>query len=114
MTKTTKSVLLSALVFPGAGYFILKKPLYGSICLGLVGISMVLIAQYVMQIAQPIADQMSSGAVPIDPVLMQSMVQQSLQQTDSFLVSFSSYLVLVLWIGSSGHAYYLGKQQEGV
>ena len=70
MKQSTKAALVSALVFPGIGHFLLKRP--GRACLFL--LPALAAATYmfdqVMTRANAIVEQVQSGALPLDPQLI--------------------------------------------
>ncbi len=57
MTKSTKAALLSGLVFPGIGHFVLKQYLRGSILMLVALMAMSAIVRIVFQQAQAIVDR---------------------------------------------------------
>jgi len=48
MSKTTKAVLLSVFVFPGAGHFFLKKPIHGLILISISLVALVIVINDIM------------------------------------------------------------------
>mgnify|MGYP003678376544 FL=1 len=56
MQKSFKAALLSALIYPGAGHFALKKHLIGAIFAGVFSVSLLLTLQEVYAMAQCIAN----------------------------------------------------------
>ena len=72
MKKSNKAVLLSALVFPGAGHLLLKKRIIGAVltCASLVALD--LIIANMLNRAQEIADKILSGDVAPDAAGIQA------------------------------------------
>jgi len=66
MNTSTKSVLLSALVFPGAGHTYLKKYLHGACLMGNYFASIHYVASDVVDKALQIAEQKQNGDVQPD------------------------------------------------
>jgi len=72
MKKSIKAVLLSALVFPGAGHLLLKKRIIDAVltCASLV--ALYLIIANMLNRAQEIADKILSGDVAPDAADIQA------------------------------------------
>ncbi len=113
MTRAIKAVLLSALVFPGAGQIYLKR--YRR---GLIMIALALLASVMMLVKAVAAALETVSALPqtgraIDPQAVADLVAAS---TGDLLAGSRALLVLlaVCWVISVGDAYRLGKRGEGV
>ncbi|MBC3766159.1 hypothetical protein [Neptunicella marina] len=97
MKPKTKALLFSALLFPGTGHFVLKRPLAGS---GIVFAALLLIHQLasdVMTQAQLIADDIMAGRVA--PTIEGITIAMESQPVDPLMPLWSA-LLLVVWIGA--------------
>jgi len=109
MKKTNKAVLLSALVFPGAGHIYLKKYLPA---IGFIGafayLLSVVISELVKQ-TEKITQKILSGELPLEAnAISQALAEQGAnngQQT-----GFASYALLFIWFFAMYDAYRLAKQ----
>ncbi|MDP2562050.1 hypothetical protein [Psychrobium sp. 1_MG-2023] len=110
MKKTTKAVVLSIVVFPGAGHIFLKRYKTAALFLGIFGAAAVMIISNILSRAQLIADRIIAGEIPPDfttilqEVAKQSEVYSSHHQT---IISFS---LLILWQLCTFDAYRCAKR----
>ena len=108
MKKSTVAVLLSLLVFPGAGHVYLKRALRG---LAFV-VPALLAAAYVfnqaLDEANKIVGQLTSGAMPLDPAAMAAQIEQSGGNTT--LANLASAVMLICWLGSAVDAWLLARR----
>jgi hypothetical protein len=111
MSRSTTALLLSALVFPGAGHLYLKRR--GRALLFIVP-SIVAVVYFVtdaMQRAGDMADQIMSGSLGTDPVAIAARLEQA--GPTSPLVDVAMYVMLACWIGAAIDAWLLGRQAPG-
>jgi hypothetical protein len=108
MTKSTKAILLSAFVYPGAGQVFLKRYISGIIFIGISTIGLYFIVANAVKIALQIVDQIRSGNAPPDFITLLNLVSQH----DTQLLNNAFILIMVTWLISIIHAYLLGKHQQ--
>jgi len=98
MTKKTKALLYSALVFPGGGQFFLMR--YKSaalfICLSVVG--MFYVAVEVIEKASTIVDKIVAGEVSSDYFEIRKLLVEQLNNTDSYLLTIVMYSLIAVWL----------------
>lgn len=96
MTRNTKALLLSVLVFPGFGQFILKR--YKSsalfICTSLVAI--IYIALDVFEKAHAIVERIITGEIQPEYSVIRKLITD--QQTDSYLITIITYSLIAIWL----------------
>jgi hypothetical protein len=108
MSRSTIALLLSALVFPGAGHLYLKRR--GRALLFIVP-SVVAVGYFLMdamQRAGALADQIMSGSLGTDPVAIAAKLEQA--GPTSGLVDLAIYAMLACWIGAAVDAWLLGRK----
>jgi len=98
MTKSTKAALLSGLVFPGIGHFVLKHYVRGSILLLTTIIAMSIIVRIVFQQAQAIVDRVVSGEIPLETAAISELAASSSSDSDSFVSSAAMTVFLACWL----------------
>jgi TM2 domain-containing membrane protein YozV len=108
MTKSTKAALLSGLVFPGIGHFVLKQYVRGSILMLVALIAMSAIVRIVFQQAQAIVDRVVSGEIPLDTATIATLVADSSSDSDSFISSVSMTVFLACWLIGIIDSYRIG------
>jgi hypothetical protein len=108
MSRSTIALLLSALVFPGAGHLYLKRR--GRALLFIVP-SVVAVGYFLMdamQRAGALVDQIMSGSLGTDPVAIAAKLEQA--GPTSGLVDLAIYAMLACWIGAAVDAWLLGRK----
>lgn len=111
MKKSTKAVLLSLLVFPGAGHLYLKHGLRAIAFLLPALLAVVYIFNQAMDEANRIVGQFAAGTTALDPAAITAQLEQSSGNTT--LANVASAVMLICWIGSAIDAWYLARRQDG-
>ncbi len=112
MKKSLKGALLSGLVFPGYGQFVLKHYLRG-IALMLIGLScLVVIGVEVLQQTFIVLEKIEYGGGAID--MSEILNEVNLVDTTSVYViyKFASLTLLFCWITGIIDAYIIGRKKD--
>jgi len=111
MNKATKAVLLSALVFPGAGHIFLKKHLPAVGFIAAFAFLLSIVVSALIERAEKISQKIVSGEIPLEiNAISQALVEQSAnsgQQT-----SFTAYALVFIWLFAMYDAYRLAKKTD--
>ncbi len=110
MKLSTRAALYSALVFPGAGYFVVKKPVYGSIAFLITFAGLAVVVTEAFHKAQIIAEKIVTGAIPAD---IGEMREQMLAIPGVFspeVVSGVTVIIGLVWLVGVVHGYQLGAR----
>jgi hypothetical protein len=107
MKTSTKAVLLSVLIFPGAGHLYLKRPWRGIAFLAPAMAGIIYIMQEAVAQANKIADQIMAGSMPLDPAAMAAQIEQSSGNT--FWANVASGVLLLCWVGAAIDVWMLGR-----
>ena len=112
MKRATKAALLSALVFPGAGYFIVNKTKQALtfILLTLTGLSAIIYDSVYK--AQIIAQKVTSGALSLDANIIREEILKTQGVISPELISAITFAIATLWIVAIIDSYRLGKSQD--
>ena len=112
MKKSTKAVLLSAFVFPGAGHLYLKKYLLGGIlaCISLTGIYYVVTKT--VERAWQIAEKIQTGEVQLDATTITELVSQQSAGTDSQLLNIATLAIIICWVVGIIDSYRVGRARD--
>lgn len=108
MKTSTKAVLLSALVIPGAGHYYLRKPLAGTI---LCGISIIVIGYIVSEIFQQavkLIANLESGGIPLDVPQLTALVALQTSKMDTGSLSIATTVFALCWVIGIIDSYRLG------
>ncbi|MDO6837016.1 hypothetical protein Q4596_15385 [Pseudoalteromonas carrageenovora] len=110
MKKDLKAALLTAVVYPGAGHFSLKKHLIGSIFAGVFSILLILTLRDIFAIAQCTANELVSGKIPMTIVGILKAAQQPSDECAKLAQYKYVPLMVIVWALSIVDAYRLGRK----
>ncbi|ATC84674.1 MULTISPECIES: hypothetical protein [Pseudoalteromonas] len=110
MKKELKAVLLTAIVYPGAGHFSLKKRLIGCIFASVFTLLLFMTLGDILAIAQCSANEILAGKIPMTA----SGILQAARNPSGECAQLGEYkylpLMVVIWLLSMVDAYRLGKK----
>jgi len=96
--KSTKAILLSALVFPGLGHVYLKKYITGFV---LIGASLAASYYFISQLeekAVQITQKLQSGDVPLDVNAIEKLVSQQSNDVGAERMNMATMVLGICWI----------------
>jgi TM2 domain-containing membrane protein YozV len=112
MRKSVKAALFSALVFPGAGHFILGKRVRGLLFSAISIVCLFVIVSSAVEIAREISGEIVSGQIPLDSARLTDEVSQRLAAGDSRSVTLSTYLLAACWLAGIADSWWVGRAQD--
>lgn len=112
MKKSTKAVLLSALMFPGAGQLYLKKYLIATVLIAATMAALYVLLVPVVATANEIAAKILSGELQAGPNLMADVLEATQQASTMQSMDTTSLVLLGTWLISVIHAWRAGKMQD--
>ena len=112
MKKSTKAVLLSAFVFPGAGHLYLKKYVSGSILAGVSLVGIYYLVTKTVERAWEIAEKIQSGAVQLDATAITELVSKQTTGTESQLINIATLAIVTCWIIGIIDSYRVGRVRD--
>jgi hypothetical protein len=112
MKKSIKAVLLSALIFPGAGHFYLKKTAVGFVFLSLCLVCLYLIITASVEIALDIANQIQSGEIPPEVENISTLVSARSASTDYAYLGYVWPALISIWLIAIADSYRVGRHQD--
>jgi len=111
MKKSTKAVLLSALVFPGLGHLYLKRWVAGVVLSGVAAFAVYYIFSIAMSIALDVSRQIETGAIPPDVATVTSVVTQQLSGIEQ-ATNLATVTLLVCWVIGIVGSWWRGRTQD--
>lgn len=112
MSKTSKAVLLSALVFPGTGHFLLKKSVAGAVLFGAsLGALYYLVVSAVEQ-ARKIVEKIQSGEIQLDGLDITELVSNQLSGSETQTQSVATVVLILSWLIGIVDSYRVGRIQD--
>lgn len=110
MKVSYKAVLLSGLVFPGAGYLTMKQYRRAAVCITLASIFFVGVVQSIMIKTQSLLDLLMAGKVNPDVPSM-LLALQDISNMSLGWQDYAGYGFVVCWLVSVMEAFYDTKKQ---
>ena len=98
MKRKTKSLLFSALVFPGAGQWMLRRYKSSLIFMGVAIAATGFIGVKVFTIAWRIKDQIVQGQIAPDVLALNQMVKTELYQSNPNALSLAIWAIVLVWL----------------
>ena len=99
LSKRNLALLLSALVFPGSGHFVLGRKARGCLFLVPALVALVMVLRQIMARLDQVMAQIDSGALPLDVQLIVEKVD-ALSANDGPAMTVAMSVLVACWIGS--------------
>ena len=112
MKKSTKAVLLSALVFPGAGHIYLKKYFTGAVLISISCASLYYLISRAAEEISKIVGQIQSSAVTPDVATITDMVSKWSSSSQGQLLSNITVIITICWVAGIIDSYRLGIKTD--
>lgn len=97
MTKTTKAILLSALVFPGCGHFFLKRQIMAWCLVTLSILCLYFLCSNALDVANQISDKILRGEIPLDVGKISDAITAGLTGSVSRQITISTWVLVSCW-----------------
>ncbi len=112
MKISTKATLLSALVYPGAGHFILKKYYLCAMLMAAASIALYILISNAVSKAMLITNDILSGKVPADITVIRELVTKQQTAEDALLVSIATTVLIIVWLISVIDSFRVGRSRD--
>ena len=112
MSSTMKAVLLSALVFPGAGHMHLKYHVRAALLFITTSICLWIIVSNILDQAHMIINQMTSSGTAIDIHRISELSTQAAANADNTNINIAFVVLFICWLFSIIDSYYLSKHPQ--
>ena len=113
MKPSIKAVLFSALIFPGAGHFLLKRYLSGIVLLGITLVALGLLIHGPLQTAMAITDKIERGEVSMfDTQAITELVNAAQATSDGLIGNIGGLALILCWLVGMADSYRIGKTLE--
>jgi len=115
MKKALKGALLSGLVYPGLGQYVLGRKGIGVTCMAIITACIVYIVTRIITLISIILDQMTEAVAKgsLDTFNALETTLKTVHESSLF-GNAVPIVILFCWIGSIIHAYLIGKELDGV
>ncbi len=112
MKKSTKAVLLSGFVFPGAGHLLLNRYKSAAALMSLSFAGLYYLISNAVERALQISEELQSGDVPLDVTAITELVSKRTTGTEVQLINLATAAVLICWIAGIVDSYRVGRARD--
>lgn len=109
MQAKTKAALVSALLFPGLGHLLIKRPMRGCLFIVPTLLAIGLLLRSTLTLADSIVAEINSGVLPLD--LTPIIARINAAGADDPLLNGAGLVILVCWVGSVVDAWWLERDR---
>jgi hypothetical protein len=109
MKKSVKAALLSALVFPGVGHFLLKRYARGLVLFVLTVLALVFVGNHTMQMASSIVDKIMSGEIAPDAQTIAALISATPDGSDALMLNLATLVMIVCWVVGIADSWRIGR-----
>ena len=112
MKNSTKAVLFSAFIFPGAGHFFLKKYVQAIILLGISSYAGYYLFSKSIEKALQVVEKIQSGEVSPDVTAITELLSKQAAGNEAQLLDFATYTVTICWLVGIVDSYRVAYLQD--
>ncbi len=112
MKKSTKAVLLSALVFPGVGHFFLKRYLSGILLAGASFAAVYYLTSKILEKVLRIAEEIQSGSVQLNVQAISNLASSQTTGAEAQILNVITILFIVCWLIGVVDSFRVGRVQD--
>ncbi len=112
MKLSHQAALYSAMVFPGAGYFVVKEKPRGWIALTITLICLGVIIKDASFKAQIIAEKIVNGMMPFDVAIIRDQILHTPGFFSETVIWMVSSIIVVVWLVGLIDSFRIGKRLE--
>jgi len=109
MEKSVKAALLSALVYPGAGHYFLKKNIMCVVFVIAFSVPFYFIISDLIEKAEHVVEQIENGKIPLDITAISESLTQSTVGVAAQELNVSMYLLVIIWLVGIVDSYRIGR-----
>ncbi len=112
MRHTIKAVLLSALVFPGAGHFSLKKPVHGTVLVVATLVCLYFLFSTAVDMSNELGGMIQTGEMAYDQEKIKEHVTEKLASGDYQYLGIAGLVFMACWIFGVFDSFRLGRARD--
>ena len=113
MTRSMKSALLSAFIFPGVGHVYLKRYISGVLLAGTAFIALYFLISTAVERALQIVDKIQNGEIQPDVAVITELVAKQPIGTEAQLINIATTVFIITWLIGIADSYIVGRLQDG-
>ena len=112
MKLSLKVLIYSGLVFPGSGYFMLKKKFRGTMAFAITIGCLLFIMMEIFHRANIIAEKIIHGEIVYDIAIIREQILLTPGSLDEGTMNTLSMIIAMVWFISMLDSYYLARRKE--
>lgn len=112
MNKSTKAVLLSALLFPGFGHFYLKRRFIGCFLTVISVVCLCFVIVSIFSLAKAISDKILTGEIAPDIIEITTAITKALAETGLHQLNLLTIVIISCWIIGVLDSYRIGRKED--
>lgn len=111
MQRSTRAVLLSALVFPGAGQLYLKRYMPAACLISIALACLFILVSGTIEQAQQISGKILGAELPLEADAIAELISQQVAAGELQQLNMASVGFLACWVVAIVDAYFAGRRQ---
>jgi len=111
MTKPIAATMLSIMVFPGAGHFLLKRYIAGTGLACVAAVALYILMANTFAVALSISEKIRSGEIQFDPIIITQAVSQQTAGSDAQRFNIATAVLIIAWLVGIVDSYRVGRLQ---
>ena len=112
MKRSLKAVLLSTLVYPGAGHILLKKYVSSLILIAVASTSLFILISNAFTKAMLISEKVINGEIQPDISVIRDLIARYQTPEEAQVVNIATVILILAWLISIFDSYRVGRAQE--
>ncbi len=112
MNRPLKATLLSVFIFPGAGHFLLKQYVAGTILAGTTLLALGILMIKMIEIAVQIAAKLQTGEVQYDVAAITELISTNAFGNEAQLLNYATTVLVIAWLVGIIDSYRIARAQE--
>lgn len=112
MTHSLRAVLLSGLIFPGLGQWLLGYRIRAVVFMLTVSVCLIVIIHQATQQAYVVLDQLQTAGSALDMAILWDAADQASRNIDSGIVQGALIALMLVWIAGMIDAYRIGRLKD--
>lgn len=112
MRKSTKALIFSLFVFPGAGHLLLKRYIFATIVIGISIACMTFLMVHAVTIAQVVVDKIVGGQIKADISTIRQLIRQEQSLKQTVPVNFVTGVLIITWLTAFFDTYRITRKLD--
>ena len=112
MNKSLKALLVSVLIYPGAGHLFLKKYVSGFSLIGAFTVPLLMVIIELIDKTNQIIARIESGDIPLETGAVRDAVSQLMAGEAGQSIDFKIIVMIAIWVVAAADAYRVGKREK--